>query len=291
MPDTRSPVGGRGSGAKVAGTGSDGVGGARGVGGAGGVGGGAGGAAGTGDDEQTIRIARKRFARRQWARRWLAWRGAVVALVLLAGVLLVGWLLFFSSALAVSGVQVEGNQVLDPREVQRAAAVPLGEPLATADLEAIAARVEGLAGVRSADVSRAWPDKIRIAVQERVPVAVVQRDGVARALDAEGVVFRRYASPPRDLPVVRMGAHTKADALAEAAAVVGVLPKDLAAKVDFVEVETIDRISLRLHDGRAILWGSADDSANKAKVIDVLLDAAPKASTYDVSVPGRPTTR
>jgi len=242
-------------------------------------------------DEETIRIARKRFVRRQWARRWLAWRGLVagfVAVAVLAGAV---WLVFFSSVLAVSGVTVEGNEVLDPRTVRRTADLPMGEPLATADLDAIAARVETLAAVRSVDVSRAWPDKVRIAIEERVPVAVVERDGVVRGLDKEGVIFRRYPSAPGDLPVVRIDAGTRSDALAEAATVIAVLQPDLAAKIDYVEVETIDTISLRMRNGRTILWGSADDSQNKAKVVEVLLDAAPKAGTYDVSVPGQPTTR
>ena len=242
-------------------------------------------------DEQTIRIARKRFARRQRARRWLAWRGLVALFVVLAVVAGSVWLVFFSSVLSVADVNVEGNQVLDPRAVRRAAEVPTGEPLATVDLDAIAARVETLAAVRSVDVSRAWPDKVRIAIRERMPVAVVERDGVVHGLDKEGVIFTRYPSAPRDLPVVHIDAGTRSDALAEAATVVGVLPSDLAAKIDFVEVETIDTISLRMRNGRTIFWGSADDSENKAKVVEALLDAAPKASTYDVSVPGQPTTR
>jgi cell division protein FtsQ len=243
------------------------------------------------DDEKTVRIARKRFARRQWARRWLAWRGLVALFVLLALVAGAVWLVFFSSVLAVSGATIEGNSVLDPREVRQAAALPAGEPLATVDLDAVAARIEGLAPVKSVDVSRAWPDKVRIAIRERVPVAVVEQDGAVRGLDREGVVFRDYPSAPRDLPLVRMSARTRADALAEAATVVGVLPADLAAKVDFVEVETIDTIALKMHNGRTILWGSADDSVSKAKVVAVLLDAAPAADTYDVTVPGQPTTR
>lgn len=242
-------------------------------------------------EERTVRIARKRFARRQWTRRWLAWRRVVALAVALAVVAGGAWLVFFSSVLAVSGVRVEGNQVLDPRLVRRTADVPIGEPLAGVDLAAIAARVEGLAAVDRVDVSRAWPDQVRIALTERVAVAVVERDGVVHGLDDQGVVFRRYPSAPKDLPVVRTTSGTKSDALAEAATVVGVLPDELARRVDFVEVATIDRISLRLHDGRTILWGSADDSESKAKVVKVLLDAAPKASTYDVTVPGQPTTR
>ncbi|HZJ04894.1 MAG TPA: FtsQ-type POTRA domain-containing protein [Nocardioidaceae bacterium] len=239
--------------------------------------------------EKTIRRARKKFARRQRARRWLAWR-RILAIVLVAAAAAGSvWLMLFSSVLAVADVSVDGNEVLDPQQVRRAAAVPTGEPLATVDLDAIAARIEALPPVKSVDVSRAWPDRVRIAIRERDAVAVLERDGAVRGVDDEGVLFRSYPSVPNGLPVVRMGAGTESDALAEATTVVGVLPRNLATMVDFVEVDTIDTISLRLRSGPTIFWGSADDSANKAKVIAVLLKQ--EASTYDVSVPAQPTIR
>ncbi len=239
-------------------------------------------------DEKSVRLARKRFARRQWARRWLAWRRVLAVVLVLALVAGSVWLVFFSPVLAVDDVRVEGDELLEPTEVRRAAAVPVGEPLATVDLDAISARILDLAPVKDVDVSRAWPDAVRIAVQERVAVAVVERDGVVRGVDAEGVVFRGFPTAP-DLPELRMGVETESEALTEAATVVGVLPPALAARVDFVDVESIDTIALWFGDGRTVFWGSADDSANKAKVIAVLLKQ--KATVYDVSVPGQPTIK
>jgi len=240
-------------------------------------------------EEKAIRRARKRFARRQWARRWLAWRRVLVAVLVTGAVAGSGWLVLFSSALAISDVSVTGNEVLEPAEVRRAASVPIGEPVSTVNLAAITGRVEALAPVLSADVSRAWPDGVRIVIHEREALAVLERDGIIRGVDEQGVLFRSYPSTPKDMPVFEMGTETDADALAEAAAVVDVLPAGLAAKVVSVRVETIDAISLALDDGRTVFWGSADDSANKAKVVAVLLEQ--KASTYDVSVPGQPTIR
>ena len=106
-----------------------------------------------GTDEKTIRIARRRFVRRQWARRWLAWRRLVVAVLLLGLVAGSVWLVFFSSVLAVSGVQVEGAHVVPPSVVRRVAAVPTGSPLATVDLGSVTDRVEGLPAVKRVDVS------------------------------------------------------------------------------------------------------------------------------------------
>ena len=238
-------------------------------------------------DETTTR-SRRRFARRQWARRWLAWR-YVVAIVL-ALVLVVGsvWLVFFSSVLAVNGVEVRGTRTLDAAQVRAAAAVPSGEPLARVDLDAIRARVEALAVVRNADVTRQWPDEVLIEVEERVAVAVVTISGQVRGMDKDGVLFREYRTAPAGLPLVQTSTDTRSDALREAAAVVASLPKEIAGRVDHVEVETVDRITLVLRDGRTVMWGSADDSPEKAAVLARLLHQ--DARNYDVSVPGRPTT-
>ena len=233
--------------------------------------------------------SRRRFVRRQWSRRWLTWRYvvAVVALVALVGG--GGWLVYFSSWLSVQGVAVEGTGLLSAAQVREAAAVPQGEALARVDLDRVRSRVESLAAVRSADVTRQWPDQVRIEVEERVVVAVVEIGGRLQGMDADGVVFRDYAQAPPELPRVETGATTGSEALREAALVVSALPADLRAKVDHVEASTIDEISLQLRDGRTVEWGSAENSELKARVIADLL-AARKAQRYDVSVPGQPTT-
>ena len=238
------------------------------------------------DVERTVRIARQRFVRRQWARRWLAWRRVVVAVLLLAAVTGSLWLVFLSSVLAVQGVKVEGTQVLDPRVVRRAAAVPTGTPLATADLGAIAQRVERLAAVGPGDVARARPDAGRLDVTGREAGAGVRPGNALRGLDDQGVMFRRYPSRPHSLPLIRMSGHARSDALAEAAKVAGSLPSSIAVMVDYVEVRTVDTISLRLRSGKLVRWGTAADSAAKARVLAVLLEQ--KASSIDVSVPGQP---
>ncbi|PUA80552.1 cell division protein FtsQ/DivIB [Nocardioides currus] len=241
-------------------------------------------------DERAERRTRQRFARRQWARRWMRWK-LVVALALL--VALVGtalWLVLFSTALSVTEVEVSGNDLLSDQKVLRVAAVPEGEQLAFVDLADAERRVETLSEVKDADVTRAWPHGVLISVTERTAVAVVELGGTLRGLDEDGIVFRDYKSAPRGLPRVRPTTSTGTDALKEAAGVVSAMPEDLAARIDHVEVQTIDQISLVLRDGREVQWGSADESDLKATVLTELL-AVQDAKVYDVSVPGSPTTR
>jgi cell division protein FtsQ len=233
---------------------------------------------------------RRRFARRQRARRWLAWRRLLVVLVVLLVVVGGLWLVLGSPYLSVKGAHVTGVEQLRAAEVARAAEVPVGEPLATVDLDRIRTRVEALAAVQSADVTREWPDRVRIAVTERQPVAVVSLGGRLRGLDDDGIIFRDYQKAPADLPRIETAADTGAEALREGARVVAALPGDLAARVDHVDVATVDEITLELRDGRKVTWGSADQTEQKAAVLAELLDAV-RADQYDVSVPGQPTTR
>ncbi len=241
-------------------------------------------------EDRASRRTRRRFARRQWARRWLSLRYVLALLLVLALLGTSIWLVFFSATLQVKRVEVVGNQLLSDGRVREIADVPLGDQLALVDLARARARVGSLAEVQSVDVTRTRPDGGRIDVVERTAVAVVELAGRLRGLDPDGVVFREYKSAPKGMPRVLAGGSAGTDALKEAATVVAALPKDLAGRVDHVEVETVDQITLVLRDQREVLWGSAEESALKAEVVDKLL-AAQKASFYDVSVPGNPTYR
>lgn len=231
---------------------------------------------------------RRRFARRQWRRRWLAWRRVLAVAVLVAVVGAAVWAVWFSSLLSVQSVAVNGTSTLRAAQVRRAAGVELGKPLVSVDLDAVHARIAALAAVDHVEVSRQWPDQVRIDVTERTPVAVVDLGGRLRGLDKDGVVFLDYRSAPAGMPKVVTPFGTSAEALREAAKVVTALPVALSRIVDHVEVKTVDQIMLALSDGRSVVWGSAAESAQKAEVLQALLKQ--EAKTYDVSVPGQPTT-
>jgi cell division protein FtsQ len=241
-------------------------------------------------DDRRSRRTRRRFARRQWARRWLSLRYVLAFVALVALVSTSVWLVFFSATLQVKRVDVVGNQLLSDARLREVADIPLGDQLALVDLGRADARVGSLAEIKSVDVTRTWPDAVRISVVERTAVAVVELAGRIRGLDADGIVFRDYKTAPRGMPRIRPGAAAGTDALKEAATVVSALPDDLVTRVDHVEVATVDQITLVMRDGRQVLWGSAEESELKAEVIDRLL-AAEKAQVYDVSVPGNPTVR
>ena len=242
-----------------------------------------------GPDEETVRIARKDFRKRRNAGRWRVVRRLVLALLLVGLVAGAVWAVFFSSYVTAREVEVRGNGTISDAKVERAAAVPIGTPLARVDMKAIVARVQPISEVRYVEVGRSWPHTVRITITERTPIAVIDQGSGLKALDDKGVPFGSYAKRPKNLPLVRTDAGTPGEALAEAAKVVDALPADIARRVDAVEVDSVDEIKLVLASGRKVIWGSAEDSDQKAEVLAVLLKQP--GNQIDVTVPGRPTTR
>lgn len=245
--------------------------------------------------ETRVAAARGRFSRRRW-RGWLA--RLRLPLLLAAATLAAGggaWLLLGSDVLDVDEVAVRGTRLLDPAVVEQTAAVPTGTPLVRIDLDAVASRVRGLPAVADVEVTRDWPATVRILVAERQAVAVVQQSGTYRGLDGEGVLFRDYPSAPGGLPLVNSddlerasSGQSRTDALREVALVVESLPQTIASRVDHVQLASLDSIALLLRDGSRVRWGSAEESGLKAEVLTALMTVP--AQTYDVSVPGLPTT-
>jgi cell division septal protein FtsQ len=232
-------------------------------------------------------VVKGRFSRRRWfGRKQLI---ALVAVVLLG---FGGWVVYASSWLGIQSVEVEGTSFLTRHEVEQAADVQKGTPLARLDVGAVEDRVAQLPAVASVDVERDWPSGVRIVVQERTAIAVVRQHHELQGMDADGVLYRTYRHRPDRLPLVRAGQlddKGSADALHEVAGVIASLDRSIARKVDHVEVASMDAIELVLSNGKQVQWGSAAQSELKARVLATLLEV--NASVYDVSVPEQPTTR
>lgn len=241
----------------------------------------------------------RRFARRQWRRRLRRARPAIVLAVLLVAAGFVVWAVWFSALFDVRTVTVTGlpkDSPLAASDIRAAAEVQLGRPLARVDLDAARAGVLTLPALKSATVSRAWPHDVLIEVTERKPVAAWRDGPVLRLVDADTVVFRTVTRLPAGLVAIRVepkaGQRTQPTLRSTVAVLTG-LPKDLRAQVTGVSAQSPDTVRLSLRSGAAVMWGSAEQPAQKAKVLAALLKQRPERAVrlYDVSVPAYPTTR
>ncbi|WP_175408889.1 cell division protein FtsQ/DivIB [Streptomyces sp. TRM64462] len=234
------------------------------------------------------------------ARRLRMPRPPRVLLLVAAALALVGgavWTLYGSSWLRVEQVTVSGTRVLTPRQVEDAAAVPLGSPLASVDTDAIEDRLRrALPRIDSVDVVRSWPHAIGLEVTEREPVLVAEEGGKYIEVDAKGVRFATVDTAPREVPLLRLDTGRSpslrrfgAERLRrEAVGVVTGLPGRIARDVVSVRVRSYDSLTLELTGGRTVLWGSGEQGDAKTRALIALMKAAPKAGHFDVSAPSAP---
>ncbi|GGK98233.1 hypothetical protein Sme01_61920 [Sphaerisporangium melleum] len=213
-----------------------------------------------------------------------AWRTAFVVLLSIGVVAAAAWLVFFSPVLGVQRVAVSGANGRAADLVRRAAAVPDRQPLATVDLEQVRARVAALRQIESARVERVWPGTLRVRVVQRRAVAVVPAAGRADVVDRHGVVVESGSEAPAGLPSLHVDRFAPGDpATGAALAVAAGLPADLRQMVRTIRATTARDVSLRLADGRTIMWGGSERTRDKARVALTLLGRPGEA--YDVSSP------
>ena len=218
------------------------------------------------------------------------WRAAFFGVLALAVIGGATWVLLGSSLLVVRHVEVTGNRLVPTAQITAAARIRPGTPLATVNTGAAARRVEGLAPVLSAQVSRSWPDTIVITVTERTPELAVDRVGGYQLIDGDGVLVRFAARKPAGMPVLT--APTAGllgnEAVRAAVRVLTSLPPRLRSLVVSVSAPAASAVTLRLAGGISVAWGAPGYTRQKAADLAVLLRT--HARYLDVSDPNAVVT-
>lgn len=217
------------------------------------------------------------------------WRAACFVFAAVAIVAGLAWALLGSSLLVVRSVQVTGVHLVTRAEVLAAAGIRSGTPLIRIDTSVVARRVDRLPPVQSAHVTRAWPDKIVISVQERTPALAVAGPGGFGLVDEFGVTVRQAASKPPAMPLLTApvpgpGAALRGSPAVRAAVIVlRELPPRLRHRVQSVSAQAATSVTLQLGGGVQILWGGTDRPAPKLRELSLLMRV--RARYYDVSDP------
>jgi cell division protein FtsQ len=221
------------------------------------------------------------------------WRAAFFVLAGAGVIAAVAWALLGSRLFVVRSVAVTGGtRALPASQVAAVADVPLGTPLSQVDTAAVARRVETIRQVASASVSTSWPDGLHITVRQRTAAVAVRMSGGGYDLvDATGVIVRWSKARPASLPLFATslaGTALRGDAsLATAAAVLRELPAWLSHSV--ASVTATGPVTLRLRDGKTVVWGGTDRAAEKDRELAILI--RDPVRYYDVSAPGTAVTR
>lgn len=226
----------------------------------------------------------RRFTVRQRRRRNI-WIGVISAFLVMglgtAGVA-------YSPLFAVEKIDVVGTSQLDPAAVSAALGDQVGVPLAMVDDSAVKAALVRFPLVESYTLEARPPHDLVVRIVERTPIGAMQSAAGFTVVDAAGVALSTTPDAPAGQPVLDIVGGTDSAAFRAAGRVVRSLPDAVRAQVTAVSASTPDDVTLTLGaSGSKVVWGSADRSAEKAVVLDRLMQKSPpdKAKEYDVTSP------
>jgi cell division septal protein FtsQ len=229
----------------------------------------------------------RRFTRRSRHRRaaWLTTGGIVVVLgisILVA---------VFSPLMALQRIEVKGTSRVDDTALRRALSDQIGTPLARLDSAAIRRDIAAFPLIESYVTEESPPHTLVVTVTERTPVVTVQNGKSFDLVDPAGIVVQSSTKRPDTMPLADVGsAKLGSSVFRTMTEVVLALPSAVRTQVSGVAASTADDVTLTMKDGSRVVWGSPDDSAAKAALLDALVKdhaarAPDTAVEYDVSAP------
>lgn len=238
-----------------------------------------------------LRLRRRRLLRRL-PRPGLRALAAVLAILALAAG---AWMWLRTSPLvAVKRVTIVGVSGRDARQI-RAALTAAAHNMTTLDVKmsALHTAVAPYPVVKQLHVSTDFPHRMRIAVSEQVPVAMISAPGLQIAVSSDGTLLRG-ASVPGSLPTISLpvspgGTHVSGAPL-QIVHLLAAAPYQLLAKVSQASDATAHGLEAQLRNGPKLYFGSDDDLGPKwVAAAAVLADPGSAGADYiDVTVASRP---
>jgi cell division protein FtsQ len=210
--------------------------------------------------------------------------------LLLTGALVTGAV--YSPLLSLKTVTIEGASRVSAASVQAAIADQVGKPLATIDFDRIKRELSKFPLIRSYVTETVPPDTLIVRITERAPIGALATSTGFTVVDPAGVEIETATDRPAGLPLIELGTASKKSAgFTAAVAVLLALPAEVLKRVDTVTAQTTDDVTLVLTGaGQSVIWGSAENSVLKAKVLVALIATQNPTAVvkYDVSAPNTP---
>lgn len=230
---------------------------------------------------RALRAEIRRFTQRSRRRR-IIWLGGVGAVMLLVGGSVAA---AYSPLFAVERITVAGASALDPAAVEAALSSQIGTPLALVDSSEVKAALLAFPLIETYALEARPPHDLTVRIVERTAVGVIRTDAGYTLVDAAGVALATTTDQPAGQPLIEVEGGVDSAAFESLGLVVRALPADVRATVTGVRASTADDVTLTLASGLTVVWGSAEESAEKAVALSKTLLARPDARTIDISSP------
>jgi cell division protein FtsQ len=155
--------------------------------------------------QKPLEIRRKKFSGRSWSfyRRALVWGVVAMAGLALASVA-TRFLLYSPQVLLLKPSQIElaGNHIVNREAVLQQFARDRGHSVLAIPLDSRRSALEELPWIESASVQRILPNRLRVEITERTPIAFLRNGTELALIDAHGVILDRPRGEDLQFPIV-----------------------------------------------------------------------------------------
>ena len=155
--------------------------------------------------QKPVEVRRRRFGRQGWSSARL-WVGIGVAGLCAVAALYFGARFFLFSPVvrlaSADQIEVAGNHYIARNTVTERFASDLGRSILRVPLEARRESLEAIPWAAQVAVQRSLPDRIRVQITERVPVAFLRTTAGLALIDARGVILERPLEGDFRFPVI-----------------------------------------------------------------------------------------
>ena len=208
------------------------------------------------------------------------------------------WDLLHTRFLSAKVITVSGSTLTPIPEVISAGGLATHPPMVDISTGQVAARIDRLPWVSSANVKLDWPDGVSIRIVQRVPkLAVATPAGTWDEIDLSGRILATVPTPPPGLiqfvitqhlglPGSNLGPQAKPGLL-----VASTLPLSFSHQVSRISVTKSGDVELGLSSPITVNLGNTSQLQAKYEDVSAILAKAtlPAGGTIDVSIPDSPT--
>ncbi|HET8958789.1 MAG TPA: FtsQ-type POTRA domain-containing protein [Microcella sp.] len=227
----------------------------------------------------------RRFTRVSRRRRAIALGAGISLAGLVGGVAVVT----LSPIMSLTTIEVTGASRLDPQLIVDALDEHLGTPLAFLSDDEIASDLADFTLVRSFATEIVPPNSLIVRIVERAPIGARETPDGVELVDAAGVVVEVSDALPDGVPLIQVPSDdAESAAFGAVADVLIALPREMVSRIRTVSASTRDDVTFELRDSaHVVVWGGAERSAQKTRVLDAAIAATDQAVrwVYDVSAP------
>jgi cell division protein FtsQ len=216
-------------------------------------------------------------------RRRIRWRRVAIVAGLISAIVL-AIVLYSSPLLRVQEVEVVGAQNTTPERVAEVADLE-GASMFRAPLSEAEARVAEMPLIRAVEVTRRWPNKVRIEVVEREPWGYWNLNDTSYVIDGEGYILADV-KPAKGSPVIldlgapaplSSGDYVDGDAVKLAQALLKDVPAKLGQRIRKFEYAPDQGLTITTNAGYRVVVGDSQNFDYKLAVWKAVEDELGRA--------------